>query len=117
MSFYNSSNGVCRYGYKDGYGKFILHRDDGPAVEYPSGDVEYWFNGELHRLDGPAVIKSDHIIWFKNGLRHRMDGPALELNDVRYGIGFYKEWWVEGEKISVLDNDEFLRLVKLIIFW
>ena len=32
-----------------------LHRVDGPAVEYPNGDKEWWVNGKRHREDGPAV--------------------------------------------------------------
>ena len=35
------------------YGK--LHRDDGPAVEWPNGDKHWYRHGKLHRLDGHAV--------------------------------------------------------------
>ena len=36
-------------------GTDILHREDGPAVEYADG-TKFWFqNGLLHRLNGPAV--------------------------------------------------------------
>ena len=32
-----------------------LHREDGPAIEYPNGD-RYWYqHGKNHRLNGPAV--------------------------------------------------------------
>jgi len=34
----------------------LLSRDDGPAIEYSSGD-KYWFsNGKIHREEGPAFI-------------------------------------------------------------
>ena len=33
----------------------VLHREDGPAVEYANGDKEWYFNGKRHREDGPAV--------------------------------------------------------------
>ena len=33
-----------------------FHRVDGPAVEYPNGDSEWWLNGKRHREDGPAVV-------------------------------------------------------------
>ena len=34
----------------------ILHREDGPAVEYPDG-TKYWYkNGKVHRFGGTAVI-------------------------------------------------------------
>jgi hypothetical protein len=50
----------------------MLHREDGPAVEYADGEVEYWVNGRLHREDGPAKEYSDGI----------------------------KEYWVNGKKIK-----------------
>jgi hypothetical protein len=34
----------------------LLHREDGPAVEYLNGDKEWRFNGRFHRLEGPALI-------------------------------------------------------------
>ena len=33
----------------------ILHRLDGPAVEYGDGDKFYYVEGKRHRLDGPAI--------------------------------------------------------------
>lgn len=33
-----------------------FHREDGPAIEYSSGDKEWWFDGKRHRTDGPAVV-------------------------------------------------------------
>ena len=33
-----------------------FHREDGPAVEYPTGYKSWWINGKRHREDGPAVI-------------------------------------------------------------
>ena len=37
----------------------ILHREDGPAVEYSDGHKEWYINGERHREDGPAVEYTD----------------------------------------------------------
>ena len=34
----------------------VLHRVDGPAVEYPTGFKAYYMFGLKHRIDGPAVI-------------------------------------------------------------
>ena len=53
--------------YKDGK----LHRKDGPAIEYPNGDKEWYLNGELHREDGPAIE-------YPNG------GNVWYLNDIKY---------------------------------
>ena len=33
----------------------ILHREDGPAIEYPNRYKSWWINGQFHRTDGPAV--------------------------------------------------------------
>lgn len=37
----------------------VLHREDGPAVEYENGDKFWYFNGRGHRLDGPAIEFED----------------------------------------------------------
>jgi hypothetical protein len=50
----------------------ILHREDGPAIE--------WWDGS----------KS----WYLNGKRHREDGPAVECWDGR------KSWCLNGEKLT-----------------
>ena len=50
--------------YKDGE----LHRLDGPAVEFANGRKEWWKDGKLHRLDGPAYEGVDGTkAWFKDG--------------------------------------------------
>lgn len=55
------------YYYKDPE-KQIQHRRDGPAVIYEDGDVEYWQNGRMHRLDGPARHYSNIKDWIINGI-------------------------------------------------
>ena len=102
----------------------ILHREDGPAIEYPDGYKEWRLNGELHREDGPAVEYADGSkSWLLNGKRHREDGPAYEgamgikewyLNGKRHRedgpaiewVGGTKSWWLNGEKLS---EEEFLK--------
>ena len=37
--------------------KTILHRLDGPAIEWKNGSKTYLVHNILHRLDGPAVIR------------------------------------------------------------
>ena len=39
----------------------ILHREDGPAIEYPSGYKEWRIDNKLHRIDGPAVEYSNGL--------------------------------------------------------
>ena len=54
--------------YKD-RGKHILHRTDGPAIEYPDGNKQWVVNGVLHRLDGPAVVYASGFgLWYVNGV-------------------------------------------------
>jgi hypothetical protein len=71
------------------------HRLDGPAIEYASGTREWWVDGKLHRLDGPAIERADGSReWWVDGKLHRLDGPAIERADGS------REWWIEGEKIT-----------------
>ena len=53
--------------YKDAKCK-ILHRENGPAVEWHNG-VKFWYqNDQLHRTDGPAVEWADgDEFWYING--------------------------------------------------
>lgn len=73
---------------KDGVIKYKviskLHREDGPAIIYPNGSEEWYFNGIHHRIGGPAITSQDRVIWMQNGYRHREDGPAIEYNDGSY---------------------------------
>lgn len=67
-------DGIQRWYNKEG----VIHRENGPAVIYPSG-TEYWYrNGKYHREDGPAVNRNDgYMEWRINDKFHREDGPAL----------------------------------------
>jgi hypothetical protein len=75
-----------------------LERADGPAVEIPAGVVWpseqlgpiegpaelYFSEGQLHRADGPAVVRGGSQWlrqWFWRGKPHRTDGPAYEDAD------------------------------------
>jgi len=70
----------------------ILHREDGPAIEWADGGKEWLLNGKLHREDGPAYEPADgYKEWWRNGELHREDGPAIEHADGD------KEWWRNGE--------------------
>lgn len=73
----------------------ILHREDGPAVEWRSGGKEWFINGTRHREDGPAICGSHgYKCWYINGKRHRVDGPAqiYENGD--------KAWYINGEEVT-----------------
>jgi hypothetical protein len=69
-----------------------------------------WYNnnGELHRLEGPAIeYKSGTKYWFNNGELHRLEGPAVE-----FAAGT-KFWYINGKQIYCNNNTEFLRIVKM----
>lgn len=83
----------------------ILHNPSGPAVESTdSSRQEWWFKGNRHRLDGPALVYQAtttalakkhgsypvYAAWFMHGVLHNDDGPAIV--DYRTGrVCYYEE--------------------------
>jgi len=62
---------------------------------YDNGDKLWYFNGNLHRKDGPAIENATGTkVWFLNGKYHRVDGPAIEY------AGGNKYWYLNGEPLS-----------------
>ena len=62
--------------------------------------------GQLHRLDGPAVVYAGGAnAWYQNGLRHRTDGPAVECADGT------KRWYINGVRLT---EAEFNQAVKVL---
>lgn len=49
-----------------------LHRKDGPAVISDNGDIQWYFNNEQHRLDGPAGIYpfDNTIVFYIFGIKY-----------------------------------------------
>ena len=65
---------------------------------YPNGDKEWYLNGELHRVDGPALEWADGSkAWYLNGERHREDGPAFEC------FSGYNSWWLNSKSYTESD--------------
>jgi hypothetical protein len=88
-------------GYKAWYLNGNPHREDGPAVEHPNGAKNWYKHGKRSREDGPAYEGADGTkFWIINGLYHREDGPAVE-----YPSG-NKKWYLNGERLT---EQEFLR--------
>lgn len=56
----------------------LPHRTDGPAKTNKYGDQYWYYQGQLHREDGPACIDEDGKRWFKHGVLHRDKGPAVK---------------------------------------
>lgn len=73
----------------------ILHREDGPAVEWRSGSKEWFINGTRHREDGPAIEHANGSReWCLNGKLHREDGPARIYSSGK------KEWYLQGGEVT-----------------
>ena len=86
-----TDTGTCRY--YNALGQ--LHRDEGPAIIWDDGDLEWWQNGLRHREDGPAVEwHAGHKEWWVNDRLHRIDGPALTWEDGT------PEWWIYGVRYT-----------------
>ena len=84
---------------------------NGLIVDY-IGNKRWFKDGLNHREDGPAIEWVDGgKSWYLNDLYHRIDGPAIEWSNG------YKEWYIHGEYIPCKTNEEFLRLVKMKVFW
>ena len=55
-------------GTKEWFLNDLLHREDGPAVEYLDGTKEWRINGKRHREEGPAYVCPDGTKeWCLNG--------------------------------------------------
>ena len=72
----------------------VLEQDERISGEYCSeGNIIYLNDdGELHRLDGPALIDAGtgYEAWFNNGKFHRDGGPARKC------VEGTLEWWENG---------------------
>ena len=57
-----------------------FHREDGPAVEYYTGEKSWYIHGGRHRIDGPAVMLRENYMWFLDNEEYNFDDwiKALE---------------------------------------
>ena len=67
-----------------------------PEMKVDSDGTKQWFlNGERHREDGPAIeYPSGSKWWYLNGKYHREDGPAIEYPNGE------KQWYLNGKEVS-----------------
>lgn len=66
------------------------HRTDGPAVELPNGDYEFWLNGKHHNLNGPAACYSDLVEYWIDGKQYTNKGEYL--------MKLFEMGYVKGKK-------------------
>ena len=83
-----------------------LHRLDGPAVIWADGTKFWHQNGRRHRTDGPAAIWANGTKeWYQNGQLHRNDGPAIEYSD---GV---KTWYINGKGLTEAEINQRVKLL------
>jgi hypothetical protein len=74
----------------------VLHREDGPAVEYSDGDKDWYINGKRHREDGPAIeYTNGYKAWYINNKLHREDGPAVVHTN-----GYKDLYYIHGRRVN-----------------
>ena len=84
---------------------------DGESGKYKykhSEKGQYWFNKQqlLHNKLGPAYVYSKHTKqWYINGKLHRLDGPAVMHPS-------YNEYYIDGKKYSEEDFDKKIKEIK-----
>ena len=71
-----------------------LHRVDGPAVVYNDGKTEWWVNGQLHRIDGPAI---ECFYMSPSWLVNKILSGTKGLDNVSYSS---EQWWIEGNRLT-----------------
>ena len=65
------------------------------TVKVYDDQTEWYLNGRLHRVDGPAVeYANGDKLWHLNGKRHRVDGPAVEYANGNEG------WYLNGRQVT-----------------
>ena len=106
-----------KYYYKDGTTSYyydntkILHKEDGPAAIYDSGDKFWYIDNKLHRIDGPAVERANgDKYWYIDGKLHRIDGPAVEYAMLSGAAN--KSWYIDDQHYTEEDFNKLIREVK-----
>ena len=62
---------------------------------FGSGDRWWWYKGELHREDGPAIERANGTkFWIRKDKLHRENGPAIEQ------ANGHKTWYLSGKKCT-----------------
>jgi hypothetical protein len=93
-------NSICKFVW---YYNDLIHREDGPAIEFYDGTKEWWLFGKRHRENGPAVEWSNGSCeWWYHGRLHRDDGPAFITN---FRISHYKDGFRHGET-KIINKDK-----------
>ena len=82
----------------------MAHRIGEPAKICNNGNKEWWFYGNRHRLDGPAVEKKERTEYWQYGKLHRTNGPAIIQSDKWVKNKYY---YYNDTKIIAKSDEEF----------
>jgi hypothetical protein len=84
--------------YKEGK----LHREDGPAIEYPNGDKIYYLKGkEIHYSNLLSLIRNENLMFIgvENGYAKFLNEKNIQeipvkffIDKVKESIENYNEW-------------------------
>jgi hypothetical protein len=101
-------------GRKEWWNNGFIHRIEGPAVKHltkTSFNYEWWVSGKLHRTNAPAVISNKLEEWWVNGELHRHNGPAIRhFNKVR-GSNYYQ--WLNFGKVHRVDGPAVCNIIDI----
>ena len=61
----------------------VLHRTDGPAVEYINGDKLWYVDDRLHRVDGPAVESDGDKFWWVDDIQYSEKQFEALIEEIR----------------------------------
>jgi hypothetical protein len=79
---------------------------DEKIIKYKDGSIEYQKNEKLHRVDGPAVIDDNLIMYYIEGIKHRDDGPAVTYKYKNEKIEeYYKDGLLHREDGPAIDSE------------
>jgi hypothetical protein len=113
-AFMNAYNALDAWlGYLDFLGiRYVIAKLYGLPISRPhsvgNGDIHWYYGGQLHREDGPAIERMGSYSWYINGKLHRLDGPAIEYRGVifrqshrsDFGIDSAGDWYVYGVHVQ-----------------
>lgn len=86
---------------------FIIYTKEYEKTTLSQEERQWYVDGKLHRIGGPAIEKLHIREWRNKGKLHREDGPAVESID-NLVYGGYK-YWIDGKPIS--NKKDFLNIM------
>ncbi len=92
-----------------------LHRLDGPALIKLNGTMKYYQNDELHRIGGPAVIKHDKLMYYQHDELHIDPLNNVQRPTVIYSNGSVDYHW--HNKLHRLDGPAIIKINRVVEYY